>query len=573
VVLSLVWTCLHFSLAANQPLNKDREPPQSQIHRQLKLPKDFKPPNLWPSTCGRKTQDRNPVASDLLQAAHEVIGDNMIVTKANRDFSWNSNLNGRLKVMASSNDIAPPDKFARCAIVGNSGHLRNSAYGPAIDSHDAVLRTNQAPVKGYEMHVGSKTTFRIINRSWYRHYAETASKALGDVVPLFKSKKVQDALKKTTSKAKRSNTKSAASRKPTSSRGPHSARGGMPQASSRGLLSNAWSASGSEEDLAAMILQRAGEMGVFRRTAAGRDQLVRRVLRQRERLLQQVDELMAADEDEESEREEVAEEEQARGGDAEDGQEDDLDEDLDYDLKEMVEMKAGVDDDIDIEFLEDASGQVTDHAGRKNDLYNGLSAKVRKSMTKYVAKDALLYEDGYGDSFWVPLEQNVTMVTLTEPITMAIALELVWQKVKSVRPDVKVRIMGVTTFHVAMELLQRWRMRLLCHHIQTKGGYRPTTGLMATFFMTKHCRKVTLYGFGPSAVPTSNTDFHYYKGYQARTWETKSDQVHNFQAEWLFISSLVKRGDLQFCHDGHSNECGMADYDPASDPGQEGNSE
>lgn len=55
--------------------------------------------------------------------------------------------------------------------------------------------------------------------------------------------------------------------------------------------------------------------------------------------------------------------------------------------------------------------------------------QVRRSMTKYVAKDALLYEDGYGDSFWVPLEQNVTMVTLTEPLTMAIALELVWQKV------------------------------------------------------------------------------------------------------------------------------------------------
>lgn len=64
-------------------------------------------------------------------------------------------------------------------------------------------------------------------------------------------------------------------------------------------------------------------------------------------------------------------------------------------------------------------------------------------------------------------------------------------QVKSVRPDVKVRFLGVTTFHVAMELLQRWRMRLLCHHIQTKGGYRPTTGLMATFFMTKHCKKVS----------------------------------------------------------------------------------
>lgn len=197
------------------------------------------------------------------------------------------------------------------------------------------------------------------------------------------------------------------------------------------------------------------------------------------------------------------------------------------------------------------------------------SLQVRKSITKYVAKDALLYEDGYGDSFWVPLEPNVTMVTLTEPVTQAVALELVWRKLKTVRPDVKVRFLGVSAFHVAMELLQRWRLRLLCHHVRTKGGFRPTTGLMATFFMTSNCRKVTLYGFGPSALPGTDTPFHYYKGYQARTWETKSDLAHNFQAEWLFISSLVKRGDLLFCHDGHSDDCGMVDYDPSADPGRD----
>lgn len=85
--------------------------------------------------------------------------------------------------------------------------------------------------------------------------------------------------------------------------------------------------------------------------------------------------------------------------------------------------------------------------------------------------------------------------------------------------------------------------------------------------------QVTLYGFGPSALPGSNAPFHYYKGYQARTWETKSDQVHNFQAEWLFISSLVRRGDLLFCHDGHSKDCGKPTYDRSSDPGQDHNTE
>lgn len=61
--------------------------------------------------------------------------------------------------------------FSTCAVVGNGGTLQTTKYGKSIDSHEVVFRANQAPVKRYEDKVGSKTTFRILNKRWLGTYS------------------------------------------------------------------------------------------------------------------------------------------------------------------------------------------------------------------------------------------------------------------------------------------------------------------------------------------------------------------------------------------------------------------
>jgi len=57
----------------------------------------------------------------------------------------------------------PTYDYKRCAVVGNSGVSLLHLLGPEIDGHDAVFRMNLAPVRGFEQHVGRRTTFQIVN--------------------------------------------------------------------------------------------------------------------------------------------------------------------------------------------------------------------------------------------------------------------------------------------------------------------------------------------------------------------------------------------------------------------------
>ncbi|AST09356.1 hypothetical protein Murmansk-161 [Murmansk poxvirus] len=53
--------------------------------------------------------------------------------------------------------------YNKCALVTSSGSLLGSKHGSDIDSHDAVIRFNDAVVKGFQKDIGSKTSLRIVN--------------------------------------------------------------------------------------------------------------------------------------------------------------------------------------------------------------------------------------------------------------------------------------------------------------------------------------------------------------------------------------------------------------------------
>ena len=70
----------------------------------------------------------------------------------------------------SYNDIPKKDslpsngyKYKSCGVVSSAGSLLKSGLGKNIDANDFVIRFNNAPTKGYEEDVGSKTSLRIVN--------------------------------------------------------------------------------------------------------------------------------------------------------------------------------------------------------------------------------------------------------------------------------------------------------------------------------------------------------------------------------------------------------------------------
>lgn len=75
-----------------------------------------------------------------------------------------SDVERKLKSLLPRTDLFPSgESFKSCAVISSAGSLINSNLGAFVDAHEVVMRFNHAPTQGYEMHVGSKTTIRVVN--------------------------------------------------------------------------------------------------------------------------------------------------------------------------------------------------------------------------------------------------------------------------------------------------------------------------------------------------------------------------------------------------------------------------
>jgi hypothetical protein len=80
--------------------------------------------------------------------------------------------------------------YNSCAVVGNSGILLNSTYGAFIDSHEMVMRINNAKIKGFKRFVGAKTSIAFMNSHILRvcaHFPQCWCHPYGVEVSLFSS--------------------------------------------------------------------------------------------------------------------------------------------------------------------------------------------------------------------------------------------------------------------------------------------------------------------------------------------------------------------------------------------------
>lgn len=115
------------------------------------------------SSRGMPLQLRSPEFHRLWQSFRRHLGD----WSRNRRFHSDvmPELVNEIKVLLDefNGEKGPGEKYKSCAVVGNSGILLKSDYGKTIDSHESVIRLNNARIRGFERNVGARTNISFVN--------------------------------------------------------------------------------------------------------------------------------------------------------------------------------------------------------------------------------------------------------------------------------------------------------------------------------------------------------------------------------------------------------------------------
>ncbi|XP_026016692.1 CMP-N-acetylneuraminate-beta-galactosamide-alpha-2,3-sialyltransferase 1-like [Astatotilapia calliptera] len=144
----------------------------------LDVYQDFFPPqNESVCACNKCLMDYDPWLSELMKESPEPflsptnnISEDTFnwwkhIQTDRRSFAfYNETVNKVFQIFPTKVNFtrSSPDLCRTCAVVGNSGNLNGSRYGPLIDFHDIVIRINLGPTKGFERDVGNKTTYHVM---------------------------------------------------------------------------------------------------------------------------------------------------------------------------------------------------------------------------------------------------------------------------------------------------------------------------------------------------------------------------------------------------------------------------
>ncbi|XP_032425984.1 alpha-N-acetyl-neuraminyl-2,3-beta-galactosyl-1,3-N-acetyl-galactosaminide alpha-2,6-sialyltransferase [Xiphophorus hellerii] len=89
----------------------------------------------------------------------------VLITRDSPPATQNSSLRGYRRISPHRKTKFLDVHCSHCAVVSSSGQMLGAGAGDEIDRSGCVIRMNNAPTRGYEKDVGTRTTFRVVSHT------------------------------------------------------------------------------------------------------------------------------------------------------------------------------------------------------------------------------------------------------------------------------------------------------------------------------------------------------------------------------------------------------------------------